>query len=98
MPELDPQQKAVSRQVFIIHDKVAENFIGQIVVDRHSAPVTRLFHQLLGDKQTQLAQHPQDYALLHIGYIEDSGRLWPIDPTVIATGAAWLAAQESSNA
>lgn len=86
----------VSRSVFIIYDKVAENFIGQPVLDRHAAPVIRLFHQLLGDQSTQLAAHPRDYSVLHVGYIEDNGQLWPIEPVTVATGESWAASQEKS--
>lgn len=94
---MDPKDLPnVSRSVFCIYDRVAEAWIGQLLVDRHPAPVTRMFHQLLGDKNTQLAAHPADYNLLHIGFVEDSGKLWSVDPTIIATGAAWLSAQQES--
>ncbi|QXP44222.1 MAG: nonstructural protein [Arizlama microvirus] len=86
------------RSLFIIMDTVAETFIGQIIVDRHPAPVCRLFHKLLGDQQTQLAQHPKDYTLLHVGFIEDDGTLTPIAPLTIATGEAWLAANTEASA
>lgn len=92
--DLDNAAKAATaRSLYAIYDKVAETFIGQIIIDRHPAPVCRMFHSLLGDKQTQLASHPADYNLLHVGYIEDSGRLWPVDPVVVATGSAWLSTQ-----
>lgn len=83
----------MNRHVFMIYDTVAETFIGNFIIDRHAAPVCRLFHQLLADKATQLAQHPNDFQLLHVGFVEDTGQLWPIEPTVIATGSAWLATQ-----
>lgn len=86
-----------SRSLYVIFDTVAESFIGQVIIDRHPAPVCRMFHQLLGDPKTQLHAHPADYNVLHIGYLEDTGRLWPIDPTIIATGAAWLSAQENAS-
>lgn len=85
--------KDAQRSLFVIHDKVAETFIGQIIVERHPAPVCRIFHALLADNKTSLAQHPQDYNVVHIGYIEDDGTITPIAPLIIATGAAWLAAQ-----
>jgi len=84
--------------MYVIYDTVADAFIGQIIVDRHAAPVCRMFHQLLGDKNTQLASHPADYNVLHIGFIEDSGKVWSIDPNIVATGAAWLAAQSKESA
>lgn len=96
--DLDSAAKAaVSRSMFVIYDKVAEAFVGQVIIDRHPAPVCRLFHQLLADKQTNLAAHPKDYVVSHVGYIEDSGRVWAIDPYIVATGEAWLAAQESNS-
>lgn len=96
--EVPSQVSQVSRMVHVIYDKVAETFIGQPVLERHSAPVCRLFNQLLADKQTQLGLHPKDYVVLHVGYIEESGRLWPCEPTVIATGEAWLASQNRETA
>lgn len=87
-----------SRSIYAIFDLVAETFIGQLIIDRHAAPVCRIFHQLLGDKSTQLGQHPKDYTLLHLGYVEDHGQLWPITPAVVATGEAWLAATSAETA
>lgn len=94
-----PDEKGNStRSIYIIFDLVAETFIGQCIIDRHAAPVTRIFHSLLGDKNTQLGQHPNDYNLIFIGYIEDNGQLWPVTPTIVATGSAWLAAQNQEAA
>lgn len=86
------------RSLFIIYDLVAQNLIGQVVLERHPAPVIRLFHQLLADKNTQLAAHPKDYNVVHIGFIDDDGQLTPIAPLTVATGEGWLAAQETANA
>lgn len=91
-----PFDHNMSRHLFAIYDNVAEIFVGQPIVDRHAAPVTRMFHQLLADKSTTLNQHPKDFVLLHIGFIEDTGQLWPIEPTVIATGQGWLTSQEEA--
>lgn len=96
MPEQSEPKGNTSRSIFAVYDTVAETFIGQLILDRHAAPVTRMFHQLLGDKSTQLAAHPNDYNLLHVGYVEDSGQLWPISPTIVATGSAWLSATQEN--
>lgn len=86
------------RSMFLIYDKISQNFVGQIVVERHPAPVIRLFHQLLGEKNNQIAAHPKDYIVMHIGFIDDDGSITPIAPLTVATGEAWLAAQETANA
>lgn len=85
------------RSLFVVQDLVAQNWIGQVVCERHPAPVIRLFHQLLGDKNTQLSSHPKDYNVVHIGFIDDDGTITPIAPLTIATGEAWAAAQESAS-
>jgi len=87
-----------SRALFVIFDKVADTFLGHIIIERHPAPACRLFNQLLADKNSQLAQHPADFELVQIGFIEDSGQLLPIEPMVITSGTAWLSSQETSNA
>lgn len=82
------------RSLFIFHDRVAENFVGFIQINRHPAPVVRDFHSLLADKQTSLGQHPNDFNVVHIGFIDDDGTITPIAPLIIATGASWVALQQ----
>lgn len=89
-------QPATQRSLFCFYDKKAENFLGNIVqAERHPAPIIRQFHALLQDKSTVLGQHPADFIALHLGYIDDDGAITPIAPLTIATGEAWLAAQEA---
>lgn len=92
---MDSQNPNNLRSLFVFFDKKAENFLGNIIqTERHPAPVIRQFHHLLQDKNTIIGQHPDDFTALHIGYIEDDGTVIPIAPLIIATGSAWLAAQE----
>lgn len=86
------------RGMYIIYDLVAEAFVGMIILERHPGPACRTFVQLLGDKGTLPGQHPKDYDLVRVGYIEDSGVVIATDPQTVMTGAAWLSLQESANA
>lgn len=80
------------RRVYCLYDRVAATWIGQLVVDRADAPVIRMFHDLLADDKTGPGQHPNDYELKYIGQVADDGQLVSVDPQVVATGSAWLAA------
>lgn len=91
-----PSAAIGSRCLFVLYDKVAEAFLGHIIIERHPAPAVRLFSQVLADKNTSPGQHPADYELLQVGFIEDSGQILPCEPMVITSGVAWLASQESS--
>lgn len=82
------------RRMYCIYDRVAATFIGQLVVDRADGPVIRMFHDLCGDGQSSLSQHPGDYDLLLIGMIADNGQITAEALVTVATGAAWAAAQE----
>lgn len=85
------------RQVFVIFDTVAKAFVGPLIVERHPAPACRMFHELLGDKSTSLAKHPQDYQLRFVGYVCDDGALVEAEVRTVTSGEAWLAAQSQEN-
>lgn len=84
-----PVVSPAGRGMYVIYDRVAESFIGTIILEKHPAPACRLFSQLLGDKNTQLYTHPKDYDLLHVGYIGDSGAITPIVAQTVMTGESW---------
>jgi len=80
------------RMMFVVFDNVAECWIGQIIVEKHFAPACRLFSQLLADKSTQLAAHPNDYDLYFIGYVNDAGVIDGSERKIVMTGASWVVA------
>lgn len=82
------------RRLYIIYDRVAETFVGPIIVDRADAPVVRSFHDVLADPKTSLGQHPGDYDVRCIAQITDVGQVLPLEHTTIATGSAWQISQE----
>lgn len=84
-------------QLFQLYDLVAEQVVGPIIPCPHQAPAVRHFIDLLKDKNTTVAAHPADYALLYIGMQEETtGVLIPLNnPVAALTGAAWLATQTS---
>lgn len=89
-----PSAAIGSRCIFVIYDRVSESFIGHPVLERHPAPAVRLFNQLLDDRSTGPGQHPKDYELLQVGFIEDSGQILAIEPMTVTTGIAYLASKE----
>lgn len=82
------------QKLYIIWDRVAEAFIGGIILQRSDAPVVRMFNELLADPQTQLAKHPADYDLRFVGTIDDDGSVIGAGHVVISTGQAWVTSQE----
>lgn len=84
------------RRLYTCYDIVAKATFGQVVHDFSDAPVIRQFHDMLGDERAQLYKHAADYELRYLGQMTMEGLILPIEPQVIATGAAWAAAQAPS--
>lgn len=91
-----------SRQLYAIYDKKAQDIIGNFIhVMRHEAVAVRMFADAIGDARTGFRNHPEDYALVRLGYITDDGiDLVPVYEQVIEAStivAAQAAAQEGGN-
>lgn len=87
----------MQRNLYVVYDKVANDTIGPIIQYNHDAPAVRTFSEGLADPQG-LGRHPQDFDLLLVGRINTDAGEFAIDvvpPTLILSGAAWLAAQPS---
>lgn len=76
-------------------DLKAEGRTGGIVACQTDGPIIRAFHDSLKAPDSPWAAHPEDYNLVCIGEIQEDGKVdgWAFVRTV-ATGQAWLAAQE----
>lgn len=81
------------KRIYAIYDLVANIIVGSLVLDHSDASVIRLFHDLCQDTNTAVGRHPKDYELRYVGQLANDGQLLPVTPQVVATGAAWLAAQ-----
>lgn len=85
------------KQLYMVYDLVAETVLGGIIQETADAPAIRAFHDALGASESLLAQHPKDFNLLLIGSITSDGTvITPNQPTIVATGAAWVANKEST--
>lgn len=86
----------VYKRLYQVYDIVAETVIGGIVQESNDAPAIRAFTDALRNKDSLLAQHPEDYQLLALGELFSSGQIVPLDkPEIILTGKTW---KEMNNA
>lgn len=80
-------------QIYCIWDTVAGARVGALVVARSDAGVIRMFHDGLA-RHELFKDHPGDYNLLQIASIDDACAVSGLAiPRVVATGAAFVAAQ-----
>lgn len=81
-------------QLFQIYDRTAEQVVGPIIAANRAAAATRNFQEVIKDERTELAKHPMDYELRHIGEQNtDDGSITPVRVTTIYTGAEWIREQ-----
>lgn len=89
-------------KLYGIYDVRAEGIIGNVVSHRHDAAAVRMFGDIASDKQSIVGQHVSDFELWYLGTLDlESGAIdLTAAPSVILSGAVWLAsqAQEPSNA
>lgn len=76
------------RNLYGIHDRVANSIIGGLVIERNDGVILRMFDHLLRDKNTAVGLHPADHDLVKLGSITDDGTITAIRPEIVATGAA----------
>lgn len=84
-----------ARGVYAIYDRVSETLIGNIyalMVLPHPAAAVRTFQDGLKDERSAIHQHPQDYDLVRLGFLNQDNKLVP-EYTVVLEGSAWLATQ-----
>lgn len=84
--------------IYAILDVAADDIVQNVLsISRHPAPMVRMFTDLLENKQGPIGQHPEDYALVRLGYINDEHEL-TTDYSVVITGKQWLTAQQHNKA
>lgn len=96
-PSPTPEKETtVTKRLYQVYDIVAGTVIGGIVQETNDAPAIRSFTDALRNKDSILAQHPEDYQLLLLGEQFSSGLINPLpNPEVILTGKTW---KEMNNA
>lgn len=77
------------RGLYAVIDLIADDIVGLITLHRHEAAATRMFTDALSMKDSMLAQHPQDFELHRLGYLDDEHDL-VANRTIVATGKQWL--------
>lgn len=76
--------------LYAIIDVIAQAIVQNIItISRHEAPMVRMFTDLLSGKGP-IADHPADYQLVRVGYIDDNHELTTCTPFhVVLTGAQY---------
>lgn len=85
--------------IYAIRDKVAESIGQGVWLFKADAAAIRFFHDVLSDAKSYPATHPDDYELLAVGVLDDSGQITTDGcPSVIFTGTQWKQAKEAAEA
>jgi len=83
--------------VYAIRDKVAESIGQQVWLFKADAAAIRFFHDVMSDPKSYPAQHPDDFALVSLGILDDEGNFMGT-PQVIFSGTQWKQAKEAAEA
>lgn len=79
--------------LYVIVDRKAEEILGNIIhVTRHEAPAVRSFDDAARMPQSIIGQHPEDFDLVRLGYLEEDLTL-TVETETILRGSTWAAAQ-----
>lgn len=81
------------KRVYGVIDTLSDMLIGPLVLLPHDAPAVRLFTDLLNERETVVAKHPKDHALVCFGYLTEANQLVGIEREVVLSGETWLATQ-----
>lgn len=87
-------------KLYVVYDKVMNDLFGAIIRAPNDEVARRSFHDLMLQKEGPIAGHRQDYDLLLLGAIDNTGQIWsagqgdttPLDHLVevIVRGQDWL--------
>lgn len=82
-------------RLYQVYDREAQAGLGIIMSDRRDAPVIRTFNAVLANKETLPGQYPDHFELRLLGTQDEQTSIIEglNPPQIIATGAAWAAAQ-----
>lgn len=92
------------KKIYAIYDNVAKQQTGPLFTQSADAAAIRLFSDGLADKTTTLGQHPQDYDLVYLGYLDEEDNnqgcrlniVASLCDEVILRGSQWLAMHEKN--
>lgn len=85
--------------IYAIVDKVAKDILGGLHLHRHPTTAIRFFSDIARQPNTIIASHPEDFALVLVGWldVDGEGDLSVVeDVQVVLEGASWAAAQNDN--
>lgn len=84
--------------LYCIYDTVAASITGPVWTMKHDAVAIRNFSDIASQKNTGVAQHPRDYSLVCLGYLDEETRELTPDNRIVITGGQWLDMQQQQEA
>lgn len=89
------------KRLYAILDRIANELVAlrmyQVMSFRTDPEATRYFADAINDETSILHKHPDDYALLYLGEITDTGAINSTQPQIIVTGGQIAALAEPRN-
>lgn len=85
--------------IFAVLDTVKQSIIGNdpggLMLHKHPASAIRMFTDALSDPQTILHKHPDDFDLVHLGYLEEDNTITvqPGPDNIVLSGKQWRISQ-----
>lgn len=83
--------------LYVVYDNKAEDTLGFIQLHKHEAVAVRTFTDIATHAESRIKQHPEDYDLIRLGYLEADNLTITPEQTVILTGKALFAAMETND-
>lgn len=82
--------------IYAVYDLVAQTIIGGLRLEKHDSPAIRWFVDAASQETTLIHQHPADFQLVRLGWVDDTDTQKTIiiaDHAVILDGSTWLASR-----
>lgn len=88
----------MTTNVYALIDIAAQIIVGNLILHKADAPAIRQFHDTLSNPQAgTINKHPEDFDLIHVGYIDDDTRemTGQIPVRTVLSGLQWKKEQNS---
>lgn len=82
--------------IYAIYDKVADMYIGGLLLHKHDAAAIRFFQDVAGLGDSLVGKHPEDFDLMLVGNLDEENKVSGHKPAVVVSGKA-LAALNAAN-
>lgn len=85
------------QNLYTIYDLEAQTTLGPVIPHARHAAATRMFSEVLADKNTTPGKYPEQFHLIWIGEQDtETAEITPREPTPVLTGADWLKQQRQT--